>query len=327
MESKLLHLDRGLTAFATATCSALLLFHAGSTARADALSDLASFSAFDKVDLAQLASGDAKTVRGSAISTSRFLSVQTCWVAPGSPADVAAALRNWNPAQHAELKIILHANGSDFSRLQQAPDNGAVRALVAATVSKSTALQISRDEAARLPDGGSAMAGPVASFWAGLLSARSAAGPFNQPPYDFTGQPIRAGDEINALLRQQPKIQKQFAGLIGGKGDRYWELVDIENKGVLTLGASYSRSGGNGPQAADVLYYASGGFYASLTLYQMWPVDVAGRASTLVWRGDMTSAAEIGETRGMERLGAESAMIKDVSRAVRLFRRDTGGGR
>ena len=327
MESKSLHLHRRLTTFATATCSVLLLSSAGSTARADALSDLASFSMFDKVDLAQLASGDAKTVRGPAMSTSRFLSVQTCWVAPGSPADVAAALRNWNPAQHAELKIILHANGTDFSRLQQAPDNGAVRALVAATVGKSTALQISREEAAKLPDGGSAMAGSVASFWSGLLSARSAVGPFDQPPYDFTGQAIRPGDEINALLRQQPKIQKQFAGLIGGRGDRYWELLEIENKGVLTLGASYSRSGGNGPQAADVLYYASGGFYASLTLYRMWPVDVGGRPSTLVWRGDMTSAAEIGETRGVERLGAESAMIKDVSRAVRLSRRDTGGGR
>ncbi|MBA3884027.1 MAG: hypothetical protein H0X73_15290 [Chthoniobacterales bacterium] len=327
MKSKSLLLHRGLTALATAACGVLLLFSAGLAARADALSDLASFSMFEKIDLAQLAIGDAKTVRGPAMSASRFLSVQTCWVAPGSPADVAAALRNWNPAQHAELKIILHANGSDFERLQQAPDNGVVRALVAATVSKSTALQISRDEAAKLPSGGSAMAGPVANFWAAVLSARSAAGPFGQAPYDFTGQAIRAGDEINGLLRQQPKIQKQFAGIIAGKGDRYWELVDIENKGVLTLGASYGRSSGNGQQAADVLYYASGGFYAGLTLYQMWPVDLDGRSSTLVWRGDMTSAAEIGETRGMERLGAESAMIKDVSRAVRLFRRDTGGGR
>jgi hypothetical protein len=256
------------------------------------------------------------------------LSVQTVWVSPGSPAQTAAALKSWNPAQHSELKILLHGNGSDFSRLQQAPDNGAVRALVTATASKSTDLQISAAEAAKLPAGGTTMAGPIASFWSSVLSARAAAGPFGQPPYDHTGQAVRAGDEINGLLRQDGKIQKQFAGLISGKGDQYWELTDIESKGVLTLGASYNRSGANGTaQAADVLYYASGGFYAGITLYQMWPVDVGGKASTLVWRGDMTSSAEIGDARGMERLGSESAMMKDVSRAVRLFRRDTAGNR
>lgn len=307
--------------------TAALLIAPGS-ARADASSDLASFSVFDKVDLAQLASGDAKTMRGPAMSNPRYLSVETVWVAPGAPGQVVAALRSWNPAKYPELKIVLHANGSDFSKLQQAPDNGAVRALVTATTSKSTELQISQAEAAKLPASGTAMAGPVASFWTGVLSARAAAGPFGQPPYDHTGQAIKAGDEINGLLRQQPKIQKQFAGLIGGKGEQYWELTEIESKGVLTLGASYNRSGANGTaQAADVLYYASGGFYVGQTLYQMWPVDVGGKPSTLVWRGDMTSSAEIGDTRGIERLGAESSLMKDVSRAVRLFLRDTGANR
>ena len=47
---------------------------------------------------------------------------------------------------------------------------------------------------------------------------------------------------------------------------------------MLTLGASYRRSGPNGTyQAADALYYASGGYYVGLTLYQMWPVEVGGR--------------------------------------------------
>jgi hypothetical protein len=306
--------------------AAILLFGTANL-RADAVSELDNFSVFGKVDPAQLASGDAKTMRGPAMSTPRLVAVETCWVSPGAPAQVAEALRKWNPAQHPELDIILHGNGSDFSRLQQAPDNGPVRALVAATASKSTELQISREEAAKLP-AGNTMPGAIASFWSGVLSARAAAGPFSQPPYDHTGQAIRAGDEINGLLRQQPKIQKQFSGLISGKGEQYWELTQIEGKAVLTLGASYSRSTANGSfQAADVLYYASGGFYAGVTHYQIWPVDVGGKPSTLVWRGDMTSSAQIGETRGMERLGAESAMMKDVSRAVRLFRRDTGGNR
>ena len=323
MESKTLRLKRQLIASVVVVSLALT-----PSSQADPVGELASFSVFDKVDLAQLANGDAKTLRGPNSSTPRFLSVQTCWVSPGSPAQMAAALKSWNPSQHPELKILIHGSSSDFSRLQQAPDNGPLRALVSATIGKSNELQISREEAGKLPGGGDGMSGSVGSFWSSLLSARAAAGPFGQPPYDHTGQAIRAGDEINALLRQQPKIQQQFSGLISGKGNQYWELVQIEGKGVLTLGASYQRSGANGSmQAADVLYYASGGFYAAVTLYQMWPVDVGGRASTLVWRGDMTSSAEIGETRGMERLGSESAMMKDVSRAVRLFRRDSGGSR
>jgi hypothetical protein len=57
----------------------------------------------------------------------------------------------------------------------------------------------------------------------------------------------------------------------------------------------------------------------------MWPVDVGGKPSTLVWRGDMTSSAEIGDLRGMERMGSESSLMKDVGRAIRLFRKDTAG--
>jgi len=76
-----------------------------------------------------------------------------------------------------------------------------------------------------------------------------------------------------------------------------------------------------------VLYYASGGYYVALTLYQMWSVNVEGKPSTLVWRGDMISAASLASLHGVERLASESAMMKDILKAVTLFRRDTSGGR
>ncbi len=312
---------------------ALILALAGS-AWADGVSELKSFSVFTTVDLGQLAQGDAKAVRGAPMETSRFLSVQTAWVAPGTPEQTAAALRRWSPAGHSELKVIQHNGGSNFSRLSQAPNNAAVQALVSATTSKSPALQISRAEAAKLPeaDAGGTMSGKVASFWQSVLSGRAQAfassGVSAQPPYDHSAQAIRPGAEINSLLGEQGKIRKQFSGILNGKPDQYWEMVEVEGKAVLTLGASYSRSGAGGSyQAADVLYYASGGYYVALTLYQMWPVTVEGKPSTLVWRGDMISSAELAGLAGVERLGSESAMMKDVSRAIRVFRRDTGGAR
>jgi hypothetical protein len=330
----------------------LLLLLAGSTiARADAVSELAGFSIFDKVDLAQLAKSDVKTAHGPPMGNPRFLSVQSCYVAPGSPAQQIEALRRWDPTRHRELKVFLHSDlpgnptPANFSKLQNAPDNGPVRSFVNATQKLSPELQISKDEAKKFSaagGGGGAMPAAVVKFWTDVLAARthsfSSGGTAAQPPYDHGGQAIRVSDEVNGLLRQQEKIRRQFSGFLGNTGigrgagslspELYWELLDVDDQGVVSLGASYNRGGSGGSyQAADVLYYASGGYYVSLTLYQMWPVNAEGKASTLMWRGDMISAASLASLHGVERLGSESAMMKEISKAVTLFRRDTSGAR
>ena len=329
----------------------VLLLTRSTIARADAVSELASFSIFDKVDLAQLAKSDVKTAHGPPMGNPRFLSTQSCFVSAGSPAQQIEALRKWNPTQHRELKVFLHSDlpanptAANFSKLQNAPDNSSVRSLVSSTQKLSPELQISKEEAKKFSSasgGGGAMPAAVAKFWSDVMAARthsfSSGGTSAQPPYDHGGQTIRAGDELNGLLKQQEKIRRQFSSLVGATGigrgggslnpELYWELLDVDDQGVVTLGASYNRAGAGGTyQAADVLYYASGGYYAALTLYQMWPVNLGGKASTLIWRGDMISAASLGSLHGVERLASESAMMKDISKAVTLFRRDTLGGR
>ena len=318
-------------------------------ALADAASELASFSVFDKVDLTALAK-DPSVAHGTPMG-GRYISAQSCFVASGAPARVAEALRQWNPARHSELKVLLHSDlpsspgPASFSRLSSAPNNSAVQSLVSATQKLSTDLQISQQEAKKLPaanTGGGAMPAPIAAFWADVLSGRarafSSGGSAAQAPYDHTGQAIRPSEEFNGLLRQQDKVRKQFSALIDSSGigrgsgslrpELCWELLTADEQGVLTLGASYRRPGPNGTfQAADALYYASGGYYVGLTLYQMWPVDIGGRPSTLVWRGDFISSATIAGLHGIERVASESSMMRDISKAVTAFRRDTGGGR
>src|SRR5438876_12236389 len=116
----------------------LLLLARSTIARADAVSELVGFSVFAKVDLAELAKSDVKTVHGPPMG-GRFLSVQSCYVMPGSPAHQIDALRQWNPAKHRELKVFLHSDlpgsptASDFSKLKNAPDNSSVSALVNST--------------------------------------------------------------------------------------------------------------------------------------------------------------------------------------------------
>jgi hypothetical protein len=335
-----------------ARCLLLLLFLwrlAPTIARADAVSELASFSIFDKVDPAQLAKSDVKTAHGPPMRNARFLAVQSCYVAPGSPAQQMEALRRWNPTKYRELKVFLHSDlpsnptPANFEKLKNAPGNSSVRSFVTATEKFSPELQISKDEAKKFSaaaGGGGAVPPAVVAFWTDVLTARTksfvSGGMAAQPPYDHAGPSIRASDEVNGLLREQEKIRRQFSGFLGatavGRGtgslpaELYWELLDVDEHGVVTLGASYSRGGAGGTyQSADVLYYASGGYYVALTLYQLWPVTVEGKPSTLVWRGDMISSAELGSLHGVERLGSESVMMKNITKAVTLFRRETGG--
>jgi hypothetical protein len=350
MKPKMLNLQRH---FFVRTGSLLLLaLSLGlTTARADAVSDLASFSIFDKVDLAQLAKSDVKTAHGPPMSNPRFLAVQSCYVAPGSsPAQQIEGLRRWDATRHRELKVYLHSDlpsnptPANFEELKNAPGNASVRSFVAATQKLGPSLQISKEEAKKFSAaaGGGAMPAPVVAFWTDILTARTksfvSSGMSGQPPYDHAGPSIRASDEVNGLLREQGKIRNQFSGLLGATGigrgagslkpELYWELLDVDDQGTITLGASYSRGGTGGTyQAADVLYYASGGYYVALTLYQLWPVTVEGKPSTLVWRGDMISAASLGTLHGVERLGSESLMMKNIAKAVTLFRRDTSGAR
>jgi hypothetical protein len=54
---------------------------------------------------------------------------------------------------------------------------------------------------------------------------------------------------------------------------------------------------------------------------------VEGKPSTLVWRGDMISAASLSSLHGVERLASESVTMKNITKAVTFFRRDTSGGR
>ena len=339
--------------FSTRACSLLVtvaLLGVGVTiARGDPISELASFSVFDKVDLAQLAKGDVKTAHGAPMRTPRFLAVQSCYVAPGSPVQQMEALRRWDPTRYRELKVFLHSDlpsnptPANFEKLKNAPGNSSVRSLVTATEKLSPELQISRDEAKKFSaaaGGGGAMPPAVAAFWTDVLTARTktfvSGGMAAEPPYDHAGPSVRASEEVNGLLRDQGKIRQQFSGLLGATGigrgagslsaELYWELLDANDQGVVTLGASYNRGGAGGTyQSADVLYFASGGYYVALTLHQLWPVTVEGKPSTLVWRGDMISSAELGSLHGVERLGSESVMMKNITKAVTAFRRQSGG--
>jgi hypothetical protein len=147
--------SRSVSPFVRIFCSVGLLALGITGALGDPVSELASFSVFDKVDLAALAK-DPKVAHGPPMSGSN-ISAQSCFVVAAPPSRVADVLHRWNPARHSELKVLLHSDlpsspgPASFSRLSGAPNNGAVQSLVSATQKGSTDLQISKEEAKKLP--------------------------------------------------------------------------------------------------------------------------------------------------------------------------------
>ncbi len=301
-------------------------------AASDPAAELAGFSVFNNINVNDLAGSDAKTAHGPPMN-GRYLSVQSVYVLPGPPSQVIEAMRKWDPTRHRELKVYLHhdvsaaPSASDFPALAS---NSAGKSLL--EKKSASDLQLSKEEAKTLEAGG-------ANAWADILAARAKSfaggGTAAQPPVISGNDTIKPNEEVNTLLKEQDKIRKQFSSFLGETGigrsggslkpELYWELVDVDDQPVVTLGASYDRAAGNGGyQAAEVLYYASSGYYVTLTLVQMWPVTVNGKPSTLVWRGDLVSSAALAELHGVERLGSESAMMKDIGKQVAALRKDIG---
>ena len=310
---------------------------------ADPLAERAAFSAYKEVNLDKLAGGTVLAARGAAMNFPRGLAVETAYVIRKPlPKSVEFHLA-WSPNRHSELKVYLHQDiaarptAADFQRIASAPGNGPVKSLVAATQKlggSATDLQVTAAETKTFSPapGGGAMPAAVASFWENVLLGRAQAflsgGLSRLPAYEGA----KPGDEIARLLKEAGKARGQFGGLLdatplgGGRGSLtpapYWELFDVEGQATFSLGVLYSKSRGDSWQAVDAQYYASSGFYVLVTLYQMWPVKIAGQDATLVWRGDLISSPALAALHGVERMGSSTAMMRETQKVIACFLKD-----
>jgi hypothetical protein len=327
---------------------AIALALSGSAA-ADPASELTGFSSFKTVNVEKLVTGGVQATRGPTMSFPRGLAVESCYVVRKPLTKTAELHLKWTPLRHPDLKVWLHGDLSghptpaDFQKLRSAPANGSVKAFVAAAQKAgqgSAALQLSKAEAKALggaaADSGGAMPPSLVTVWSDVLTQRSQAflsgGLAKLPPYEPGGETIRPADEAAHLLKEVPKMRGQFASLIeatplgGGKGSltplSYWEMFDVEGQTALNLVAVYSRQSAETAQSVDLSYYSSGGYYVHITLTQMWPMNIGGQESTLVWRGDLVSSAEIGTLRGVERMGSSTAMMRETQKFVTRFLAD-----
>jgi hypothetical protein len=154
------------------------------------------------------------------------------------------------------------------------------------------------------------------------------------PPYETGGEAVRPTDEVARLLKDAPKVRGLFGALIDANPitgtkfaqpqSTYWEMFDADGQAAFNLGALYVRMNGENCQAIDGQFYASGGYYTLLTFYQMWPVKVAGRDCTLVWRADLISASALAALHGVERMGSSTAMMRETKKSIESLLKDAG---
>jgi hypothetical protein len=319
--------------------------------KADPITDLRSLSVFKHADLGKLANGGVLASTGPAMSFARGLSVESAYIVRAPVKTTLALQERWNPTSHPELKVYAQVdisgrgNPGDFQGLASLPSNSSIKAFVDATLrlpGDASKLQLSSAEAKMFSPGGSregAVPASVLAFWSKVLAERAQSfaygGLGGEAPYDTSGSPVRAEQEISHLIRESGNVRSYFSSLIsstpigGGRSSptsQSLQMFDANGIASVGLSASYGKPAGDGWQSAELLYYASGGVYAMVTFYQMWPVKVDNRDATLVWQIDLTSAAEIGGLRGVERFGAGAVMTREIQRSVKAFLRDTSRG-
>jgi hypothetical protein len=319
------------------------------SAKADPVTELRALSVFRDADLGKLAGGEVLAARGGAVSSGRALSVESAYIIKAPLKSAVGLQQKWTPNRHPELRVYLQGDlsgrASDFQRIESLPSNSSVKALVDATLrlpGDASRLQLSQAEVRSFAPGGATsgtVPASVSNFWSKVLFEREqsfiSGGLSALSPYETTGSTIRASEEVSQLIKDSSKVQSQFAGLIAGSpigggrgslsGSPWWQVFEADGQAAVTLGSSYQKQAGDGWQLADLQYYASGGIYALVAFYQLWPVQIDGKEATLVWRVDLISASALGNLRGVERLGSGAAMMREVQKNVRAFLRDVNG--
>ena len=307
---------------------------------------LKSFSDFQQVDPNRLLNGDILSERGSLMDFPNGISAQTCFVALAPAEETAKRLQSWDPSPHHELKVFafhtLHTpcELGDFQQLDfktgQRPVRWLLDRIVASTPAKSD-LNLARAEAQELAGCVQKRADPgnvsecVAKLLLGRASAFQQKGLDGCQPYESAGESVSPAVQLRTMLREQITIAHEFSpilkkiGLLGNEivpslaPSYYWTLFDADYHGTISLGAVYQLPVGDHFQLMDMQYYVSGNYYASATLFEVWPVQVRGKPGALVWRGDFFAAPMLAFTKGTERIAYGALILQDIKKEIHCF--------
>ncbi len=313
----------------------------------DSLENLKKFSDFQKIDVKRLLEGEILSQRGPLMNFPNGISTQICFFVPQSPEEVFRRQQSWDPTRCASLKI--YASGGlsspcepkDFKKLHLDPGDHPIKWLLEKTLTTASGkmeLNLTSSEARELAAcvGKDSSPDAIGSCWAKLLFARATAfqlkGLGGVLPYETEGDFLYPAVQLRSMLQEQGKIIQEFApllqktGMLGNDTEvsslqplYNWSFFDANHHATLNLGAVYKLAVGDHYQLLDIDYYASSTYYASATLYEIWPIHDGKKTGSLVWRGDFLAAPTLRYTKGIERIAFGVIMIQEIKKEIRCF--------
>ena len=289
------------------------------------------WSSVEGASLRDLAKGKITTSTNASMNLERGMSCQAVFVVNAPLETTHLGLLKFNSTRHPELEVFQHhvfqgEKDSGFDRLLLNPNDSASSALIR-SMGDAGAIQLAAREIPQMPRTRSADA--AQQFLSGILRDRwnrcSKGGDFGSVGnYD-------AGSEIRSLLAEEGKVSRHFETLLaplrakGAPGTPkffYWDLSVVDKKSAVQLGAVYGAEQPESRQVLDVTYYSSNAYLVAITLYEMIPLTIDGKAQTLVWQGSLVSTTGIEGGLGLKRKIGARMMAADVEKWIRIFRAD-----
>ena len=307
---------------------------AGMLHAADPASAFQPWSAVEKFDVEKLARGKIATECNGSMDFARGIGAQAVFIVNATPEAAVRTLLTSDPTKRPEEETYqrpLFHNESEagFAKIQLDPKIPAVRRLLEA-MRKPGDLHLSREEIALLPKGDGI--DDARRFWAGVMTQRWMQ--WTQRGEMHATEAIDVRGEIASLLKEEPKVAKHFAVLLApftqsgapaAPALHYWDLSNVNHTAAFSLGAIYTRAADGREQVLDVSYYASSGYLASITLYELVPVTLEGQPRTLVWEGCLVSAPALAGGFGVKKAVGSRLMVGDLEKSVRFFQQDAAG--
>ena len=298
---------------------------------ADAADSLRTWTSVDDINVRELATGKIVTSSNASMNLARGMSCQSVFVVKAPMETSHATLLKFNSVKHPELEVFQHQvfqNEKDagFDRLVLNPKDKPTAALIR-SMGDAGAIQLSKTEVPLMPRTRTADA--AQQFLVGILHNRwtrfSKSSDFgNVGTHD-------AGGEIRSLLAEESKVSKHFGALLaplaakGAPGTpkfSYWDLSVADKKAAVQLGAVYGVEMPDKRQVLDVTWFSSNAYLVSLTIYEMHPITLDGKAMTLVWQGNLVSTTGIEGGLGLKRKIGARMMVSDVEKWIGIFRTD-----
>ncbi|MDR1192180.1 MAG: hypothetical protein LBK60_11065 [Verrucomicrobiales bacterium] len=271
-----------------------------------------------------LAGGGVHCARVGMAGATLNLGTEAVYLLPVAPDQAAALIRDVadNPAEVA-LPLAKPVAADEF------------KSLTVTDASLKTAKGLNLSAGEKTTFGAAGRGGDPPQFnavWRQLLLTRAAAfqtgGLLPAAAYELGGGALfQPAPELVGLLKQRAPVLRRFVCVMdevftGQPGANqpavhYWADEKVQGNQNFALGAVHALKTADGWQLADLTYYSASSYYLSLTLYELWPVAVAGRAQTYVWRGDYVISPSIGHLKGIERMAAGNIMLLEVKGAIR----------